>query len=90
MFFLLEKILGYIIIIVPVLISVAFLTLAERKIMGSVQQRFGPNVVGLNGTLQPIADAVKLMVKETIIPSNANTIGFIIAPLLSLFISLLS
>jgi NADH:ubiquinone oxidoreductase subunit H len=53
--FLLEKILNFLIIVVPVLISVAYLTLAERKIMGSMQQRKGPNVVGFLGLLQPLA-----------------------------------
>ena len=88
MYFILEKISSFLIVVLPVLVSVAFLTLAERKIMGSIQQRKGPNVVGFNGLLQPIADAVKLMVKETVIPTNANTFGFIIAPILALFLSL--
>ena len=78
--FLLEKILNFLIIVVPVLISVAYLTLAERKIMGSMQQRKGPNVVGFLGLLQPLADGLKLLLKETVIPTNANTFGFIFAP----------
>nr|YP_010486783.1 NADH dehydrogenase subunit 1 [Isochrysis galbana]UWI54147.1 NADH dehydrogenase subunit 1 [Isochrysis galbana] len=88
MSFIFEKIVGLLIVVLPVLISVAFLTLAERKVMGSIQQRKGPNVVGFNGLLQPVADAVKLMIKETVIPTNANTFGFIVAPLLALFLSL--
>ena len=79
--FLLEKILNFLIIVVPVLISVAYLTLAERKIMGSMQQRKGPNVVGFLGLLQPLADGLKLLLKETVIPTNANTFGFIFAPI---------
>ena len=54
------------IVIVPLLIGVAFLTLAERKVMGAMQRRVGPNVIGVMGLLQPFADAVKLFIKETI------------------------
>jgi len=75
------------IIIVPVLIAVAFFTLFERKIMANIQRRRGPNVVGIMGVLQPFADGLKLLIKETIIPSKANKIIFIIAPILALFIS---
>ena len=78
------------IIIVPVLISVAFFTLLERKIMASIQRRRGPNVVGVLGVLQPFADGLKLLIKETIIPSRANKIIFVIAPILALFLSFLS
>ena len=88
--FILEKIVGFLIVVLPVLIAVAFLTLAERKVMGSIQSRKGPNYVGFNGLLQPIADAVKLMVKETVIPTNANTFGFVLAPLVALFLSLIA
>jgi NADH-quinone oxidoreductase subunit H len=86
--FLFEKILNFLIIVVPVLISVAYLTLAERKIMGSMQQRKGPNVIGFLGLLQPLADGLKLLLKETVIPTNANTFGFIFAPILTLMLSL--
>jgi NADH-quinone oxidoreductase subunit H len=64
------------IIIIPLLISVAYFTLAERKIMGSIQRRRGPNVIGYLGLLQPLADGLKLFVKETILPSNANIVVF--------------
>jgi len=57
--------------------------------MSSIQQRKGPNVVGFAGTLQPIADALKLILKETVVPTNANTFGFVFAPILTLFLSLL-
>jgi len=66
---LLLKILG---VIVPLLLSVAYFTLAERKLIGSIQRRRGPNVVGYIGLLQPLADGLKLFVKESIFPSNAN------------------
>ena len=74
--------LGIILIVVPLMLSVAYLTYAERKIIGYMQVRIGPNRVGPRGWLQPIADAVKLMFKEIIIPTNANTFLFIIAPIL--------
>jgi len=89
MMFFIESLVGILIIVVPILISVAFLTLAERKVMGSIQQRKGPNTVGFLGLLQPIADAVKLILKEAVVPTNANTFGFIFAPILTLFLSLL-
>jgi hypothetical protein len=66
--------------IVPLLVSVAFLTLLERKVMASMQQRRGPNVVGFFGLLQPFADGLKLLIKETILP-NIKMLGKIIDPL---------
>jgi NADH-quinone oxidoreductase subunit H len=78
-----------IIIILPLLISVAYFTLAERKILGAIQRRRGPNVVGVFGLLQPLSDGFKLLIKEIIIPSNANKIVFIISPILSFLISLI-
>jgi NADH-quinone oxidoreductase subunit H len=77
-------------IIVPVLIAVAFFTVAERKIMGAIQRRRGPNVVGFMGLLQALADGLKLFVKETTLPSNSNLTIFIIAPMLSFILSLIS
>ncbi len=71
-------------IILPLLGVVAYLTFAERKIIGYIQVRVGPNRVGPRGWLQPIADAVKLLMKEAIIPSNANTFLFLLAPVLSI------
>jgi NADH-quinone oxidoreductase subunit H len=78
------------ILILPLLIAIAYLTLAERKILSSIQRRKGPNVVGVCGLLQPLADGLKLFVKEFIIPSNADTFLFILAPILTFFLSMLS
>jgi len=83
---LLIKILG---IVVPLLISVAYFTLVERKVMGSIQRRRGPNVIGYLGLLQPLADGLKLFVKETILPTAINTSLFLIAPMLTFLLSLI-
>ncbi len=82
-------IISLILFLLPILISVAYYTLAERKIMGSVQRRKGPNVVGFWGLLQPLADGVKLVLKEPIIPRKANYFLFIFAPVLTFALSLL-
>lgn len=76
-------------IVIPLLISVAYFTIAERKLMGSIQRRRGPNVIGFLGLLQPLADGLKLFVKETILPSNSNIYVFLLAPLLSFILSLI-
>lgn len=77
-------------LILPVLLIVAFFTLIERKIISYIQRRRGPNVVGPFGLLQAIADGVKLIFKETIIPSNSNKIIFIFSPILTFTLSLIS
>lgn len=82
-------ILKILIIIVPLLLSIAYFTLAERKIMGSMQRRRGPNVVGIFGLLQPLSDGLKLLIKETILPSSANKIIFILAPIITFVLSLM-
>ena len=76
-------------IVVPLLISVAYFTIAERKIMGIIQRRKGPNVIGFLGLLQPLADGLKLFVKETILPSNSSIIVFLVAPMLTFILSLI-
>lgn len=76
-------------IIVPLLLSVAYFTIAERKLMGIIQRRKGPNVIGFLGLLQPLADGLKLFAKETILPSNSNVIIFLIAPILTFLLSLM-
>jgi NADH-quinone oxidoreductase subunit H len=76
--------------LVPVLLSVAYLTLAERKVMAAMQMRRGPNVVGPFGLLQPFADAVKMLMKETIIPTGANRLLFLVAPLLTMTLAMIA
>ena len=78
------------IVVGPLLIAVAYLTLAERRVIGFMQLRKGPNVVGPFGMLQPFADALKLMAKETILPAGANKVVFIIAPMLTFVLSLVA
>ncbi len=82
--YLIITILKIVVILVPLLLSVAYLTYAERKVIGYMQVRIGPNRVGPRGWLQPIADFVKLAFKEIIIPTKANKFLFIIAPMLVL------
>jgi len=76
-------------IVVPLLISVAYFTIAERKIMGAIQRRRGPNVIGFIGLLQPFADGLKLFAKETMLPSSANISIFLLAPSLAFILSLM-
>lgn len=86
----LNALLKFFIIILPLLIAIAYMTLAERKIMAAIQRRKGPNIVGVFGLFQPFADGLKLFVKETILPSSANLIIFILAPILTFLLALIS
>ncbi len=79
---------GILLIVVPLLVVVAFITYAERKVLALLQLRQGPNVVGPFGLLQPFADGLKLMMKETIIPSGSNKVLFVAAPILLFLLSL--
>lgn len=83
------NILEILIVLVPILMTVAFVTIAERKIMASMQRRCGPNAVGVWGLMQPFADALKLLVKEIIIPRQSNTILFVIGPCITLVFALI-
>ncbi len=77
-------------LLVPLLMGVAYLTYAERKVLAAMQLRKGPNVVGWFGLLQPFADALKMMMKETIIPSGSNRLLFLIAPMLTFSLAMLA
>jgi NADH-quinone oxidoreductase subunit H len=77
------------VVVVPLLLAVAYLTYAERKVIAAMQLRQGPMVVGPLGLLQPIADAIKLLVKETVIPSGANKVVFIAAPMITFTLALI-
>lgn len=85
---LMTTMIGILLILVPLMLGVAYLTFVERKVIGYIQARLGPNRVGPRGWLQPIADAMKLMFKEVVIPSGANRALFIAAPTLALAPSL--
>jgi len=83
-------IINYLTIIIPLLLSVAIFTLFERKVIGYIQRRKGPNLVGFLGILQPLSDGLKLMIKEPIVPLNSNNLMYISAPILTLLLSLVN
>jgi len=82
------SVLEILIVVLPILLTVAFITVAERKTMASMQRRLGPNIVGYYGLLQPFADALKLLIKEYIAPTQANIILFFLGPFITLIFSL--
>lgn len=83
------SIIEVILVIIPVLLTVAFVTIAERKTMASMQRRIGPNIVGYYGLLQAFADALKLLLKEYVSPTQANLVLFFLGPIITLIFSLL-
>ena len=85
----LDSLVSFLLLIIPLLLAVAYLTLMERKVIGAIQRRKGPNIVGFAGLLQPLADGLKLFLKETILPSHSNKFLFIFAPVLTFLLSLL-
>jgi NADH-quinone oxidoreductase subunit H len=90
MLYFVEIIIKILVLVVPLLITIAYVTLAERKVLGSMQIRKGPNVVGVLGLIQPLADAIKLFGKETIIPTHSNFIIYLVAPMFGFVLALLS
>jgi len=78
------------ILLVPLLLAVAYLTYAERKIIGAMQMRKGPNVVGPFGLFQPFADAIKLLAKETVVPSGASPVVFFLAPMVTFSLAMIA
>nr|YP_010007621.1 NADH dehydrogenase subunit 1 [Cavernulicola chilensis]QNR39799.1 NADH dehydrogenase subunit 1 [Cavernulicola chilensis] len=85
---LITNVIQALLVILPLLIAVAYLTLAERKIIGAIQRRKGPNVVGIFGLLQPFADGLKLLTKETVLPNSANVFIYLIAPIITFLLAL--
>src|ERR1700749_521070 len=83
------SILEILLLSLPALLTVAFVTIAERKTMASMQRRIGPNIVGYYGLLQPFADALKLLIKEFVSPTQANIFLFILGPFITLIFALL-
>ena len=79
-----------ILIIIPLLFFIAYLTFFERKVIGAIQLRKGSNVVGPFGFLQPIVDCIKLLTKETIIPTNSNKLIFLFSPILTFTLALIA
>jgi NADH:ubiquinone oxidoreductase subunit H len=88
MLFCLKTLLYFLSLILPLLIAVAYFTLIERQILAAIQRRQGPNVIGFYGLLQPLADGLKLFLKETILPKSSNIIIFVLAPVFTFGLAL--
>src|ERR1700722_8676328 len=86
----LRIVVGVLVVVVGLLLSMAYLTYFERKVLALIQRRMGPNVVGPFGLLQPLADGLKLLLKETVIPTGANSAVFMIAPLITFVLALVA
>jgi NADH:ubiquinone oxidoreductase subunit H len=76
-------------LIIGIILGAAYITLGERKIMGAMQRRIGPDRVGRYGVIQPIVDAVKLLIKEILIPKQVNKIIYMVGPIITLFLALI-
>ena len=87
--FLLLNLVNVLVIVVPMLLAVAFMTIIERKQLAAHQRRVGPQITGYFGVLQPFADALKLILKENVVPTHANKVLFFVAPIATLILSLL-
>ena len=83
------QLIDVLLVVLPVLLSVAFMTIIERKQLAAHQRRVGPNTTGYYGILQPFSDALKLILKETVIPAQSNKVLFYLAPVFTLIFSLL-
>ena len=88
MFFYIEIILSFVAMIIPLLIAIAFFTVYERQILAALQRRQGPNIVGFYGMFQALADGLKLLLKESILPKSSNTLIFIFSPIFTFGLAL--
>jgi len=88
MLFCLKTIFYFLTLIIPLLIAVAYFTLIERQVLAAIQRRQGPNIIGFFGLLQPLADGLKLFLKETLLPKSSNIIIFILSPVFTFALAL--
>ncbi len=88
LFFIIEKILSFVLMIIPILIAVAYFTLFERQTLAALQRRQGPNIIGFYGLFQPLTDGIKLLLKESIFPKSASILIFIFSPVFTFGLAL--